>query len=123
MAWKADVERNFKKKFSFHLIYGIKLIIMSDTESNCSEYISIEMNLLPLSREKIMAPLTNTYIMPPRVKTQGKDYLSKRKSWSHPSKDKDVKLLQRKNTTSGNFLMSLLLTKINICRNSFKTKT
>ena len=36
--------KKFKKSIFFPLNYGIKLIIVSDTESNCSEYISIEMN-------------------------------------------------------------------------------
>ena len=46
--------------------------------------------------------------------------MRKPKIQCHRFKDNDVKHLQTKNNTGGNFLISLLLTQINICRKSSK---
>ena len=70
----------------------------------------------------MMVSLSNRQ-MSLKTETEGKGNLMKPKIWNHRSKDKDVKHLQMKNNASGNFLMSLLLTQINICRKSFKIKT
>ena len=94
---------------------------MNDIETNCSENISNRDELIAAEQRK------NNGVTEQQIcnATEHKN-IKKRpseKAQKPESKDKDVKPLQTKNNISGNFLMSLLLTQINICRNSSKTKT
>ena len=94
---------------------------MSDIESNCSE------NIIDRDKSTATEHRKNDGAPEQQIDNASEDRnrgkIPVEKSWSHRSKDNDVRHLQTKNNTSGNFGMGLLLMQINICSNSSKTKT
>ena len=88
---------------------------MSAIKSNCSENISDRDELTNTEQRKNDGATEQQINTVTENRNRGKkNHLRKPKSWSHCSKDKNVKHFQTKNKTSGKFLVSLLLTQTNI---------